>query len=162
MLDESFREITNIEFNKLVNDIRKKVKTLTKNFNYNEFQINLIVLVYLSMIMLDPKIADLIDETLSEVYIDFTTLSIEDDLKSLYPEVDFSCYKNISEWKGVAESDIIDNNGRLCKGKRVVVHVFDNLVYTIDTLIHELKHKINAIFAKFDGQVYYEWTKRNK
>ena len=60
------------KINTKIAEIKTTIKEITKHFNYDEEVINILTIVYLSMIMLDDEIEDLLMEVLSKTYILFT------------------------------------------------------------------------------------------
>lgn len=137
---------------------REKIKGLTKSFNYDDMELDLITLAYYSLYMLDSAITSLLDKVLSSVHIIFTKNLIaslmavcpeisEDEIElhrnslglSLIEEYDF----RTSSWND-APYIIIDKTGA-------------DLKSILATIIHELKHKINILVPRVNSarKLYY-------
>ena len=60
------------KINLKIAEIKETVRKITKHFSYTEEEINMLSIAYISMILLDDEIEDLLMETLNQTYILFT------------------------------------------------------------------------------------------
>jgi len=146
-----------MDINKKIREVKERVKDLTKHFPYNTFEINMLTICYLAISSIDNDITDILDETLSRIFILFNYGGFDDFLNDLGIGLDEGggfivsgfdlngkdnyefIYINVNKTKDFLDGDI---------------NISNFLCY----LIHELKHALNEIvnsYKKIDGNTYF-------
>lgn len=152
-----------MNINEKIFEIKTKIKSLTKHFPYTEENINYLAIAYMSFIMLDESIEDLIDEVLTKVYCFFTSLSV-DEACNCFIKNGGSKYKDVH---GLYEGYSY-NNGELIYEPYIIIGSIQSIsiLEIFDTLIHELKHAINEVIINESSKGFYSGlsliTKDNK
>ena len=137
------------KINKKIIEIKSTIKEITKHFNYTEKEINLLTISYLSIIMLDDEVEDLLMEVLSKTYILFTTDTVLNTYQRLKQrEIAEPLFTRLKESSSayfgyeIIKDKIISENLIIISLKKEMYMIFDNL-------IHELKHAMNEVFPVF-------------
>lgn len=134
--------------NKLA-EIKTNIKKITSHFHYTEEEINILTISYLSMIMLDDEIEDLLMEVLSTTYILFTNEPVVKIYQKIIREPleeSFLC-KLLNDNSTYFGYMIKDN--KLEHEHLIIIGPFDELYQIFDNTTHELKHAINEVFPEF-------------
>jgi len=135
---------------KLIDDIKKLIIKLTKDFHYDEDTINILTLCYFAFVTFDPDISDIIEEVLSTKYILINDGSFDNMLKKYYPRIDIEtdCYEIPSFNKNrVYKNDfIIITEWRDENGNSLIP-----IWLVLDKFLHELKHAMNSIINSYDN-----------
>lgn len=146
------------KINNKITEIKSIVKEITQHFAYTSEQINMITLAYLSMIMLDDEIEDLIMEALSKVKIIFTEYEVNVAYQNL---VTHRCNQKIlndlSKDQACYLNYLVDQNG-LYGIPIIILPLKEELFETMDSLTHELKHAVNEVipnFFTYNNQGFY-------
>ena len=134
--------------NKLA-EIKITIKEITKHFHYTEEEINILTISYLSMIMLDDEIEDLLMEVLSTTYILFTNEPVEKIYQRLLrkPLEESFLFKLLNDNSTYFGYMIKDN--KLEHEHLIIISPADEIYQIFDNVTHELKHAINEIFPEF-------------
>lgn len=146
------------KINNKITEIKLIVQEITKPFAYTSEQINMITLAYLSMIMLDDEIEDLIMEALSKVKIIFTEYEVNVVYQNLVTHrCNQKILKDLSKDQACYLNYLVDQNG-LYGLPIIILPLKEELFETMDSLIHELKHAINEVipdFFTYHGEGFY-------
>lgn len=146
------------KINNKITEIKLIVQEITKLFTYTSEQINMITLAYLSMIMLDDEIEDLIMEALSKVKIIFTEYEVNVVYQNLVTHrCNQKILKDLSKDQACYLNYLVDQNG-LYGLPIIILPLKEELFETMDSLIHELKHAINEVipdFFTYHGEGFY-------
>ncbi len=134
--------------NKII-EIKATIKEITNHFHYTEEEINILTISYLSMIMLDDEIEDLIMEVLSYTYILFTNEAVVKIYQKLLrePLEEEFLYKLTNDNSAYFGSFIKEN--QLENEQLIIIGPVDEFYQIFDNVTHELKHAINEIFPEF-------------
>lgn len=137
------------KINTKIAETKTTIKEITKHFNYDEEVINILTIVYLSMIMLDDEIEDLLREALSKTYILFTSNPIEEIYqkllgKKLFRETLIQLKQTNSAYFG---SFIV--NEQLVNENLIIIGPSSSFYEKVEDVIHELKHAINEVLPEF-------------
>ena len=135
------------KLNKKIAEIKETVTDITKPFFYTERQINLLTLVYLSMILLDDEIEDLVMETLKKVYICISNDSVLSNYQRIKKQANISLLEKIIGWKAGYFCFRTPENQQ--ETFFIIVEDHGNLDDLLESLIHEIKHAINEIIPSF-------------
>lgn len=135
------------KLNKKIAEIKETVTNITKPFIYTERQINLLTLVYLSMILLDDEIEDLVMETLKKVYICISNDSVLSNYQRIKKQANISLLEKIIGWKAGYFCFRTPENQQ--ETFFIIVEDHGNLDDLLESLIHEIKHAINEIIPSF-------------
>lgn len=136
----------NMDINNKIKEIKTRIKDITKNFPYTEYEINILTICYLTIASIDNDITDILDEVLSRIFIlfnygefdeflEYLGLDLEEGGGFVVPGFDLTkkdnyefIYININKTKEAGEF---------------------NIGYLLLYLIHELKHAINGIVNSY-------------
>ena len=137
------------KINLKIAEIKETVRKITKHFSYTEEEINMLSIAYISMILLDDEIEDLLMETLNQTYILFTNdtvLKMVEKLeqRKINEPLRSRLKKSMSTYLGLKIEQKKLENDHL-----IIISKPKNLYFLFDALIHELKHAINEIFPEF-------------
>ena len=147
------------KMNNKISEIKGIVKKLTEPYHYTEEQINMITIVYLSMIMLDDEIEDLLMQVLRDTMIIFSNYSVEQTyIKIVGSKVDKKLSSSLKYHRSTYFNYLVNKNG-LTGIPFIIIPTNNRELYDIiDSLIHEIKHAINEVIPRFftkDGKGYY-------
>lgn len=143
-----------MDINEQIKEIKNRIILLTDIYPYTKREINLLTIVYLAFIMLDPTIEDLLDEVLKTTFFIFAKESSIEDFKSV-----MTCITKDEEKRLESLTDCFYGrkiiNHELVGFPLIVIIEHTSLSEELDSIIHEFKHAINEVIPKFDGEKYF-------
>lgn len=150
-----------MDINATIKEIKKRVTILTKHFPYTEYEINLITLAYIAFTMLDPTIDDMIDEVISNTFIFFTNKSVVEIYKMILPDAQEFIIDELEDADAVTYSYEFDSQKELHFYPFIIIEKNVSINDLLDSTIHELKHRINDVIIKYNGDSYYSGLNLN-
>ncbi len=144
-----------MDINMRIKEVKERVKTLTKHFPYEEYEINLITLAYIAITMLDPTIEDMIDEAISNTFIFLTNKSVPETYEMLFPNIEEYRIDDLRDADAISSSYELNSQGKFEFCPFIIIEKNISINSLLDSILHELKHRINEIIPKFDNNSFY-------
>lgn len=137
------------KINEKIAEIKTTIEEITEHFHYSKEVIDILTIAYLSIVMLDDEIEDLLMEALSKTYILFSSTTIDEIYpkllgKELSNETLILLKKSRSAFFGsfISKDKLISEN-------LIIIGPSSFLYKTLGDVVHELKHAINEVLPEF-------------